>query len=208
MFFDIAGNIPGRYGIAVNHAAILPRYDKGKNIMSDLSNLTLAAMIDLYNGAIDDYAPMGCDTVNGFKSKAEAVKRINAMCDAGNLAITFDGDKAIIVDATPIASDSDADADADADTDADTDTDVPEHGDGKGGIAPSGFTYASEAWLKAHPRGTPEREAYRKARKLAGRKARSPDKEGKASRANELAAKVAALEAKLAALDTANAVAE
>ncbi len=151
-----------------------------------LASLTLSALVTLHNDAIDAYgAPDGMKAVGGFKSKSAAIERIEKLCEHGNLAVMFDGDSAVIVDATPIADELFADEidadetptgdDADADDDAAV-APVVVLGDAKGAIAPSGFIRASDVWLKGHARGTSEREAYRKARRHAARMARKAAK--------------------------------
>lgn len=173
--------------------------------MSIIANMTVANIVDLYNSAIEDYGVNGFKPVDRFKSKAHAIERLEALCVAGNLAMTYDGDKAVIVDDTPVAasdedaSDEDASDEAAAiiaeatqnasdalvdmlvksmapsDEAASDEAPAPigaELSDAKGGIARSGFAYGSAEWLIANPRGTPAREAYRKARRLAARNMR------------------------------------
>ena len=157
--------------------------------MSNIANLTVAAIAELYNGAIDDYGVNGFDPVDRFKSKAHAIERLESLCNVGNLAVTFDGDNAVIVDATSDdatsddatsddatcndatsddATCNDATSDDATSDDATSDdatgdaTPAPigaELSDAKGGIARSGFAYGSA-------------EAYRKARRLAARNMR------------------------------------
>lgn len=154
--------------------------------MSNIANMTVAAIADLYNGAIDDYGVNGFEPVDRFKSKAHAIERLETLCSVGNLAVTFDGDSAVIVDAMQNAASDEAASDEAASDEAASDeaagdeatgdeTPAPigaELSDAKGGIARSGFAYGSAEWLIANPRGTAAREAYRKARRLAARNMR------------------------------------
>lgn len=126
--------------------------------MTELATLSLAALTALHNEGVADYAPEGFAEVKRFASKAKAIDAIGAMCAVGSLAIAFDGDKAAIVDAMEAAEDAAPD--------------VTVLGDGKGAVRAWGAALASDEWLAAHPRGTPEREAYRKARKALARGAR------------------------------------
>ena len=145
-----------------------------KATITALKAMTLPTLTALYNGAVTDFgAPAGMGEVDTFKSKADAVARLRKLCEHGNVAVQFDGDTAVIVDAS-LANVSDyADASlANVSDYADAAPNVVAFGDGKGVVAPSGFTRASDVWLKSHARGTPEREAYRKARRQAARAAR------------------------------------
>lgn len=149
---------------------------------TQLSALTASALISLYNSGVEDYNPAGYSVVSGFKSKSKAIEAIEAMCEAGSLAVAFDGDSAVIVDATPpnMPDDEEGDDAGEGDDEEGGDEeggdDAAAHGDGKGEIAKSGFRYGSEAWLKANPRGTEAREAYRKARRKAARVTRKAAK--------------------------------
>jgi len=182
--------------------------------MNNIANMTVAAIVDLYNGAIDDYGVNGFQPVDRFKSKAHAIERLEALCNAGNLAVTFDGDSAVIVDAMQNATGDSATGDGATGDSAtgDSATGDSATGDGatgdsatgdsatgdsatgdsaapapigaelsdaKGGIARSGFAYGSAEWLIANPRGTPAREAYRKARRLAARNMRKAARNAK-----------------------------
>jgi hypothetical protein len=158
-----------------------------------LALLTVSALVSLYNEGVSDYNPAGFDPVTGFKSKRVAIERIESMCASGNLAVAFDGDSAVIIDATPApealpegpGGDDEADEGAGDEGEADEgeadegeadegedDAPIAAYGDGKGEVAKSGFRYGSEGWLKANPRGTSAREAYRKARRKAARMTR------------------------------------
>ena len=46
-----------------------------------LASQTLAAITALYNGAVDDFgAPAGMGAVDKFKSKADALARLDKLC--------------------------------------------------------------------------------------------------------------------------------
>lgn len=188
-----------------------------------LANLTVSALISLYNEGVEDFNPAGFTVASGFKNKAAAIDAIESMCEAGNMAVSFDGDTATIIDASAVddggegegenddakrlADETGAVLDTLVEARADYDAAIAEqdgpaivaaiaardtaetaynaakdaqaatlpvtiYGDGKGAIAPSGFVYGSDAWLRANPRGTVAREEYRKNRKLAARKLR------------------------------------
>lgn len=141
--------------------------------MSNLSTLSAAALVALYNGAVLDYAPEGFAEVRKFASKAKGAEAIEALCAAGNLAVEFDGETATIVDAM-------TDADADADDDA---APVP-HGDGKGKLRPWGVALASKEWLAAHPRGDVLREEYRTWRRGGARSNRKANKAAREAKAD------------------------
>lgn len=66
--------------------------------MTTLAKLTVASLAALHNTIVADYAPEGFGAVDSFKSRAKAITAIEAICAAGNVAITFDGDNAVIVD--------------------------------------------------------------------------------------------------------------
>lgn len=129
-----------------------------------LATLSLASLVALHNTAIVDYAPEGFGEVVKFNSKAKAVAAIEALCEAGNLAVSFDGDNAVIVDAMEAAPEA---------------GEVVALGDGKGKVRAWGVALGSDEWLKANPRGTEAREAYRKERRKAARMARTDARKAK-----------------------------
>jgi hypothetical protein len=192
--------------------------------MSNLANMTASALVSLYNDEIiDAYAPSGFAAVSGFKNKASAIERIEAACAAGNLAIAFDGDKALVVDAMSgddaagddAAGDDAAGDDAAGDDAAGDDAvdafgthivDGIAYGDGKGAVQPNGFRKASAAWLAANPRGTKAREAYRDMRRKGPRMARKAKRGGIDVTGDAFAAAVAAaVAAELAKRESADA---
>lgn len=147
--------------------------------MTTLANLNLAALLNLHNGAIVEFgAPEGFGEVAKFKSKAAGVTAIEALCAAGNLAVAFDGDNAVIVDATP-SGDNYGPNDGDAD-DVDEAVEVTALGDGKGKVRAWGVALGSAEWLAANPRGSEAREAYRTERRKAARMHRKAERKAKA----------------------------
>lgn len=141
-----------------------------------IATLTAASLVALYNGALDDFGtPEGFAPIAKRTGKAKATEALEALLTAGNLALAFDGDTATIVDATPPESDDEGDDEGDESA-ADAATGGA---DGKGKVRAWGFATASDAWLKANPRGGADREAYRKARRKAARVARKAARDAK-----------------------------
>lgn len=132
---------------------------------NELNTAKLATLNATYAAIVSDYAPAGFEPVK-FKAKADALTAISAACAAGNLAIEFDGNTAVIVDLMDSASDGDS-------------AEFAGLGDGKGKARDWGFVTASDAWLEANPRGSEAREEYRKARRKAARMARKAAREAK-----------------------------
>jgi hypothetical protein len=139
--------------------------------MTTLKALSVATLVALHNSAVVDYAPEGFTEVEGFKNKKTALKAVEAVLTAGNLAVTFDGDNAVIVDAMQGGEGDEAEGEGEGDDNA-TDDAVKALGDGKGALRAWGVKLAGDDWLKANARGTVDREAYRKERRKAARTAR------------------------------------
>lgn len=155
---------------------------------TSLVALSTASLLSLHNEAIAEFgAPHGFDVVAKFGSKAKAVAAIEALCAAGNLAVSFDSGAAVIVDATPEdtgerlgdevyyadgTSEYIDEAEAEAEADEADEVQAVAYGDGKGKVRAWGFALGSDEWLKANPRGTVAREQYRTARRKAARSAR------------------------------------
>jgi hypothetical protein len=136
--------------------------------MTTLATLSLASLVALHNNAIVEFgAPEGFGEVAKFNSKAKAVAAIEALCEAGNMAVSFEGDSAVIIDASEAADDAPEAAE------------IVALGDGKGKVRAWGVALGSDEWLKANPRGTEAREAYRKERRKAARVARTDARKAK-----------------------------
>jgi len=146
--------------------------------VTSLASLSVASLVALHNGALDDFGtPEGIAPLGNVKRKATAIEAIEALCAAGSLAVAFNGETATIVDASAPEGDEGGDADEGGDEGGNADEgdegdDVPAFGDGKGKVRAWGFKLGSDEWLAANPRGTAAREAYRKARRAAARNAR------------------------------------
>lgn len=142
-----------------------------------LTALNASAIVALFNGAIAEYgAPEGMGELPEATGKKKALKALDALCAAGNLNVTFDGETAVIVDATEGNEGGNADegnegGDDEGEQEA-ADEAVKALGDGNGALRSWGVKLAGDDWLKANPRGSADREAYRKERRKAARTAR------------------------------------
>ena len=155
-----------------------------------LATLNAAAIVALHNSAVIEFgAPEGMGEIAEGTSKRKALAALDALCEAGNLAVNFDGETAVIVDATSEVGGDNADEgegdNADEGDNAEGEGEVKRLGDGKGTLRAWGVQLAGDDWLKANPRGSADREAYRKERRKAARAARKARIAEKHSAVNE-----------------------
>lgn len=153
-----------------------------------LNALNAAAIVALHNSAVVEYgAPEGMGELPENTGKRKALKALDALCAAGNLAVAFEGETAVVVDATQGGDEGEHRAnEGDNADEGDEGDEGVTFGDGKGAQRDWGFKLASDSWLKGNPRQSEAREAYRKARRKAARAARKARIAEKESAINEV----------------------